>query len=99
MGGPRFLGTDLTDPDVIPYFTWDAPMTVAQIHERLRTGSEAQRLYLIGKILREARDTDVWHFTKPQFVVENFDRLSPYLGRRRAFWTWLLAQWRELDAR
>jgi hypothetical protein len=99
MAGPRFLGTDMTDPEVMPYFTWDAPITVSAIQERLRTGSEQARLHLLGKILREARDTDVWHFTTPQFVQQNWDRLRPHLGRRRAFWEWLLARWREEDLR
>jgi uncharacterized protein with HEPN domain len=96
METPRFLGRDLTDPEAIPYFTWDAPMTVAQLHERPRTGSEADRLYLIGKIMREARDTDVWHFTTPEFVAANFEALSRHLGQRRDFWTWLLTGWQEM---
>ena|SRR5450432_923705 len=99
MAGPCFLGTDMTDPEVMPYFTWDAPITVRAIHERLRTAPEKERLRLLGKILREARDTDVWHFTTPEFVVRNWEQLRPHLGRRRAFWEWLLARWREEDLR
>ena len=44
----RLAATDLTDPDTVAYFTWDAPMTVRQIHEVLRTGSEAERFALLG---------------------------------------------------
>ncbi|HEX4381877.1 MAG TPA: hypothetical protein VH083_02970 [Myxococcales bacterium] len=95
MAAPRFLGTDMTDPEVMPYFTWDAPMTVRDIRERLRTAPEQERFYLLGKILREARDTDVWHFTTPGFVVRNFDLLLPHLGRSRPFWQWVLKRWRE----
>jgi hypothetical protein len=95
MAGRRFLGSDMTDLEVMPYFTWDAPMTVAALREQLRTAPEPERFRLLGKILREARDTDVWHFTTPEFVVKNFDKLEPHLGRRRPFWQWLLRRWRE----
>ncbi len=95
MGGPKFLGTDVRDPEVVPYFTWDEPLTVREIRERLRSAPEAERFRLLGKILREARDTDVWAFTTPEAVWRGWDRLSPHLGRRRAFWEWLLGQWRE----
>ncbi|HZX95335.1 MAG TPA: hypothetical protein VFE90_12520 [Myxococcales bacterium] len=95
MAGARFLGTDLLDPEVIPYFTWDAPLTVREIQDRLRSAADSERLRLLGKILREARDTEVWAFTSPEFVSRNWEKLSPYLGRRRAFWHWMLQQWRE----
>src|SRR6266849_5411110 len=38
-----------------------------------------------AKVMREARDTDVWRFTTPQQVWASFDRLRPYLGRRPGF--------------
>jgi hypothetical protein len=95
MTGAKFLGTDMRNPDVVPYFTWDAPLTVREIHEQLHYAPEAQRYRLLGKILREARDTDVWVFTSPEFVSRNWDQLNPYLGRRRPFWEWLLRQWKE----
>ena len=91
----RFLGTDLSDPEVIPYFTWDAPLTVRELHLCLQSAPEAERFQLLGKILREARDTDVWVFTTPRFVLQNWSKLAPHLGRRRAFWEWLLARWSE----
>ncbi len=89
------LSTDMKDPDAIPYFTWDDPMTVAQIHERLRTASEAERFRLLGKILREANDRDVWNFTTPQYVADNWDQIERNVGRRRPFWIWLLGKWGE----
>lgn len=95
MSGSKFLGVDLTDPEVIPYFTWDEPLTVRDLHERLRSAPEIERLRLLGRILREARDTDAWFFTTPAFVARNWEKLSPYVGRRRAFWQWLLERWRE----
>jgi hypothetical protein len=88
------LSTDLRDPDACPYFLWDEPMTNAALRERLGTASPGERARLLGKILREARDTDVWLFTTPAEVAQRWGVLAPHLGRRRAFWEFLLGQWR-----
>jgi hypothetical protein len=89
------LSTNLLDPEAVPYFLWDEPMTVAALRERLRTASRPEAARLLGKILREARDTDVWLFTTPADVTVRWGELSPHLGRRRPFWEFLLAKWRE----
>lgn len=90
------LSTNLDDPQAIAYFTWDDPMTVAEIKDRLRSSSAAESARLLGKILREARDTDVWKVTTPDEVVRRWDEVEKHLGRRRAFWEWLLGRWREM---
>lgn len=95
MAGASFLGTDMGDPEVVPYFTWDAPLTVREIRQRLHSAPDGERFRLLGKILREARDTDAWAFTTPAFVSRNWGKLSPHLGRRRSFWEWLLKRWKE----
>lgn len=88
------LSTDLDDPRSYPYFLWDEPMTVAELRQRLE-GPKDERMRLLGKILREARDTEVWRFTTPREVQENWDELERHLGTRRAFWEFLLASWRQ----
>jgi hypothetical protein len=52
-------------------------------------------LRLLGRILREARDPDVWRFTTPAEVIAEWPVLQRYLGRRRAFWEFLLGRWRQ----
>jgi len=94
MSGSRFLGSDMRDPEVIPYFTWDAPLRVREIHQLL-AAQDAESFRLLGKILREARDTDVWAFASPGFVAAHWQQLKPHLGRRLAFWEWLLKRLRE----
>lgn len=97
MDTPRFpseLSTDLQDPRAVPYFLWDEPMSVAELRERLRAASAPERARLLGKILREARDTEVWGFVTPAEVAARWQELSPHLGRRRGFWEFLLAAWR-----
>ncbi len=88
------LSTDLDREDAVPYFLWDEPMTVGEFKLCLRQRSRPERIRLLGKLLREARDTDVWRFTTPRAIVEEWDDLARHLGRRRAFWEYLLASWR-----
>src|SRR5690242_13548925 len=87
------LTTDLSHDDAIPYFLWDAPMTIRELRERL---AGADRAHLLGKIMREAREDDVWLFTTPAEVAKRWNELERHLGRRRDFWLFLLGQWREL---
>ena len=87
------LSTNLGDPGAVPYFLWDEPMTVLELQRRLET-APGERFRLLGKILREARDTDVWKFTSPEEVLRNWSQICPYLGRRRSFWEFLLERWR-----
>jgi hypothetical protein len=92
---PTNLTLDLSRPEAVPYFLWDEPMTVTRLKERLATAPETERIRLLGKILREARDPDVWSFTTPEEVVRLWPDLVRHLGRRRRFWEFLLARWRE----
>ena len=90
------LSSDLRSPDSVPYFLWAEPMTVAELRARLASGSDAERSRFLGKILREARDTDVWYFTTPRELAGNWNKIERYLGRRRRFWTFLMRKWKEL---
>ena len=91
---PAPLTTQLDRDDAVPYFLWDQPMTVAELRERLVAASQLEATRLLGKILREARDPDVWLFTTPQAVQDQWDDLSRHLGRRRGFWEYLFSRWR-----
>ena len=90
------LSLDLDDLEAIPYFLWDEPMTLSELRARLRSADRAERFRLLGRILREARDTDVWRFTTPAEVIASWPELRRYLGRRRAFWQFLLERWQDL---
>ncbi len=87
------LSTDLDDPEAVPYFLWDDPMTVRDLRRRLNTASAPEKARLLGKILREARDWEVWRFTTPDEVTRLWPRLARHLGRRRSFWEFLLGEW------
>lgn len=90
------LATSLGDPDAVPYFLWDDPMTLAELRRRLSQGPEPERVLLLARVLREARDTEVWQFTSPGEVIALWPRLALHLGRRRPFWEFLLGRWKEL---
>ena len=87
------LTSDLSGDTSIPWFLWDEPMSMRELRERLQR-SEDERVRLLGKILREARDEEVWLFTTPGEVDGRWSQLERYLGRRRDFWRFLLDQWR-----
>ena len=88
------LSTDLSNPSAIPYFLWDEPLTMDQLREKLACASLYERRRWLAKILREARDRDVWLFTTPEEVCRQWNDLAPLLGRRREFWRFLLDAWR-----
>src|SRR5262245_43679233 len=89
------LSTDLNAPEAIPYFLWDEPLTVAEFRLRLRTASLADQNRLLAKLLREARDTDVWLFISPGEVWRRWSSRAPRLCRRRAFWEFLFSHWQK----
>lgn len=89
------LSTDLDDPEAFPYFLWDEPMTVRELRHRLGTASRGEMIRLLARVLREARDTEVWKFTTPGEVARLWPELSRHLGRRRTFWEFLLGAWQQ----
>lgn len=89
------LSSDLDNPLSVPYFLWDEPLTTTEFRQRLRTASRPEQKRLLAKLLREARDTDVWKFISPQEVWQHWAELAPLLGRRRQFWEFLLNAWQK----
>jgi hypothetical protein len=84
-----------TSPDVVradarPYFLWWAPITVAELREKLRSSDDDERAYYLGALLREANTRDVWPFVQPAEIRALWAKLGRHLGRRRAMWAFLL---------
>ncbi|MDX2168553.1 MAG: hypothetical protein SF182_15870 [Deltaproteobacteria bacterium] len=88
------LSSDMSDPNARPYFLWDESTTVGAFRAALAVATDEERDRLIGKLMREARDTDVWRFVRPREVWRRFATIRPHLGRRRAFWEYLFDAWR-----
>jgi hypothetical protein len=91
----RALTSDLSAGDKRPYFLWDEDITVNELREKLASGDVAERQRLLGKMLREARDIDVWLFTTPEEVARELPFIRRRLGRRARFCSWLIDGWRQ----
>jgi hypothetical protein len=90
---PYRLSTDLNDAAARPYFLWDEALTLAEFRARIAHGDADERARYVGKLMREARDRDVWRFISPQGAWELLPQVERYLGKRRAFWRYLLEAW------
>jgi len=84
---------DVSRDDAIPYFMWDYRYTVRQIKNALATGDEEKKIWLMAKIMRDARYADVWKFISLQDFLKYRQRLMPRLGREKAFWEFLYSRW------
>lgn len=85
----------MRDGALRPYFLWDEDVSIDELRAILAGSDAFRREQLLGKMLREARDTDVWAFVTPRAVADALPGLGRRLGRRRAFWEWLIEGWRE----
>lgn len=68
---------------------------MGEFRAALAHAEPAEKALLLGRLLREARDEDVWAFTTVGEVRALLPQLDRYLGRRRAFWHYLLAAWEQ----
>ncbi len=91
---PRALGTNLDDPETRPWFLWDEDMSVGELRQVLADEGHPRWPELAAKVMREARDDQVWLFLPVERVASRYPDLAPPLGRRRPFWDYLLAAWR-----
>lgn len=90
------LTTDIGEAEGIPYFLWDEPLTVAELKRRLRESEPEERARLAGKVLRESRFGEAMALVPLSQLLSDYPRIRRHLGRRRAFWDYLLGEWRAL---
>lgn len=90
----RGLTTDLKRGDLRPYFLWDEDISITELHAVFAGPDTFVRDRLLGKMLREARDIDVWEFVTPTEVARVLGRLERRIGRRFKFWSFLIEGWR-----
>ena len=90
----RGLTTDLSRGDLRPYFLWDEDVSIDELRAVLAGPDGPRRERLLGKMLREARDLDVWAFTTPAEVARVLEPLRRRIGRRYPFWKFLIEGWR-----
>lgn len=84
----------MTASELRPYFLWDEDVSIAELRETLAEPDSARRDQLVAKMLREGRDLDVWQFVRPIEVARLLERIRRRVGRRYAFWAFLIEGWR-----
>jgi hypothetical protein len=62
-----------------PYFVWDEDVSIDELPAIVGGADEEARERVLGKMLREARDVDVWHFVTPEQVARAA-RIGPPAG-------------------
>lgn len=77
-----------------PWFLWDSSMTEEELRARLRDPDPAIRAQWQGVVLREARYQEVFDYLTLDTIDRDFSAIERHLGRRRAFWRWLLEGFR-----
>ncbi len=87
----------MTKGELRPYFLWDEDVSIDELHQILAGPDSPRRDQLLAKMLREARDIDVWLFVRPTEVARVLERLRRRIGRRHAFWKFLIDGWRARD--
>jgi len=90
----RGLTTDLKRDDLRPYFLWDEDISIDELRAVFAGSDGYARDRLLGKMLREARDIDVWNFVTPDEVAQALPRIERRVGRRFGFWKFLIEGWR-----
>jgi len=90
----RALTTDMARSELRPYFLWDEDVSIGELHDALAAPDSPRRDQLLAKMLREARDIDVWEFVRPVEVARVLERLRRRIGRRYPFWSFLIEGWR-----
>lgn len=79
-----------------PYFLWDTEMTLQRFEQLLLEGTRAERLYMVAKLMRQAKPDDVLTFVTAEQIAAQWDELQHDLGKTRDFWHWLLRAWKLL---
>lgn len=81
---------DLLLDETKPYFLWWADATVGELRRNLTSGSDEDRAYWLGALMREANSRDVWLYTSPARIRAMWTLLWRHLGKSRSMWAYLL---------
>jgi hypothetical protein len=75
-----------------PYFLWDVETTLDAFRAQLVHPDPDVRAHAIGKLMRQARTDDVLTLVSLAQIRADWERVLPYLGKRREFWVWLIPE-------
>lgn len=80
----------------VPYFLWSSgdELPADELRRRLRSDDPAERSLWASRVLREARFSEVWDYVALDDVIRDWPLIARNLGRKRAYWQWILDSWR-----
>lgn len=77
-----------------PWFLWDVEIDEPTFRTRLQHPDPSIRAQWQGALLREARFREVFEYLTLAEIVRDLPHIEPHLGRKRAFWHWILEGFR-----
>lgn len=80
----------MSPDDEVPYFCWDRQVTRGELRRIVADRAHPEHFPMLGLLLREARPDEVWSYVDPETVARALPEVTRFLGRRAAFWRWLL---------
>jgi len=65
----------MNDGAKIPYFLWDYELTDVDVRRILAGKNEAERQWMMARVLSHARFEDVWKYLTIEQIVREFPKL------------------------
>jgi hypothetical protein len=84
----------LTDSAGRPTFLWDCDLSLTELKKLLEDPDEQIAAYWIGTVMRQARPDDALTLIPIARMRALWPKLERYLGQERAFWAWLIEEYR-----
>lgn len=75
-----------------PYFLWDYDLSEEDVHTLVRTGSDAEKRWIIARILSHAKFEDVWQYIHVEDILRYFGVLK-MRPKRKEIWKKALTVW------
>ncbi|MCI0519820.1 MAG: hypothetical protein L0Z70_06125 [Chloroflexi bacterium] len=76
----------------IPYFLWDYDLSETDVQAILKGDDEAQKAWLVARILEAARYQDIWKYISLKELRAIFPQLQ-LKSQVRAAWSYALQVW------
>lgn len=95
MENNKKITNNISDEEAIPYFMWDYLLTNKKIKEILQSSDEEKKIWLIAKILRDARFEDIKKLLKINEIYKYKEKLKYRLGHRKKIWDFLFNKYKE----
>jgi len=89
------LTYSIKDDNAVPYFMWDYFLTNKEIRSILISSDEDKKIWLISKIMRDAKFGDLWELLDLEEILKYKNYFEHRLGRRKGLWDFLFEKYEE----